>query len=120
MTLKQELPAKAVMARVSGRASTGPRDTLFVKFKEQWNSIKEAMPNVPLNLFDWQAVRGTPLEIVAQGVRRWAIEDKEGVAYGKGDYDNALNLILIYLGVTDEFQIPRPCNVRLKIVTTIT
>ena len=113
MHLKQELPAKAVMARVSGRPSTGPRDVLFVKFKEHWNDIKQEMSNTndPLNIFNWEAVQGTPLENVAQGVRRWAIESKEEHHYSKGDYDSALNLVLLYLGVTDEHQISRPCNV---------
>ena len=37
----QELSAKAVMAAVSGRPSTGPKDILFAKWRENWNCIME-------------------------------------------------------------------------------
>ena len=50
----QELPAQAVMKQVSGRASTGPKDILFGKFKDNWNSVNEEIDegDVDLNLFN--------------------------------------------------------------------
>ena len=50
----KELPAKAVIQQVSGRASTGSKDILFSKFKDNWNSVKEDMNegDVDLNLFN--------------------------------------------------------------------
>ena len=43
LMMLQELPAKAVMAVVSGRPSTGPKDVLFVKWRENWNSMMAEM-----------------------------------------------------------------------------
>ena len=55
----QELPAKAVMAVVSGRPSTGPKDVLFVKWRENWNSLMAEMnEGDELNTFDWEAAEG--------------------------------------------------------------
>ena len=64
----QELPAKAVMAVVSGRPSTGPKDVLFVKWRENWNSLMAEMnEGDELNTFDWEAAEGSAQETVARG-----------------------------------------------------
>ena len=107
----QELPAKAVMQVVSGRASTGPKDVLFVKWKENWNLIKDQISD-PLNTFDWEA-SGPAVHEVALGIKQWAITMKENKQFSRGDYDSALNLTLLYLGHRFRCQIPRPCNVSL-------
>ena len=108
----QELPAKAVMAVVSGRPSTGPKDVLFVKWRENWNSLMAEMnEGDELNTFDWEAAEGSAQETVARGVRDWAIYVKEHNHFGKGDYTSCLNLVLLYLGHHVPCKIPRPCNV---------
>ena len=108
----QELPAKAVMQEVSGRASTGPKDILFSKFKENWNSLKQELNegDVNLNLFNWEDT-GSAQETVALGVKQWAIQAKQNQHFDRGDYDNALHLILLLLGHPVRHWIPRPCNV---------
>ena len=73
MNSTQELPAKAVMQMVSGRASTGPKDVLFVKWKENWELIKEQVTEEdPLNTYDWEA-SGSAQRNVALGIKQWAI-----------------------------------------------
>ena len=109
----QELPAKAVKQVVSGRASTGPKDVLFVKWKESWNLIKQQITEEdPLNTYDWEA-SGPAQQIVALGIKQWAITMKEDQQFSRGDYDSALNLVLLYMGHHVRYQIPRPCNVSL-------
>ena len=108
----QELSAKAVMAAVSGRPSTGPKDILFAKWRENWNCIMEEVgEDEELNRFDWEAARGSAQETVARGIRDWAIYAKDHKHFGKGDYTSSLNLVLLYLGHPVPCKIPRPCNV---------
>ena len=108
----QELPAKAVMAAVSGRPSTGPKDVLFVKWRENWNSLMAEMnEGDQLNTFDWGAAEGSAQETIARGVRDWAIYVKDHKHFGRGDYTSSLNLVLLYLGHHVPCKIPRPCNV---------
>ena len=100
------------MSEVSGRPSTGPKDVLFVKWRENWNTIQEEVDiGNKLNVFDWEATVGSAQETVAIGVKHWAIQTKEKGDFGKGDYDSALNLLLLYLGHHVPCKIPRPCNV---------
>ena len=41
------------MQEVSGRASTGPKDVLFAKWKDNWNEIKaEVTEQDDLNVFE--------------------------------------------------------------------
>ena len=109
----QELPAKAVIQVVSGRASTGPKDVLFAKWKENWESIQEQVTEEdPLNTYDWEA-SGSAQRLVALGIKQWAITVKEDQHFSRGDYDTALNLVLLYLGHHVRCKIPRPCNVSL-------
>lgn len=101
-----------MMREVSGRASTGPKDVLFAKWKDNWNEIKAEMTEQDeLNVFDWEAAEGSAVAVVAQGVKDWAIYATEQKHFGKGDYQSALNLVLLYLGHHVRCSIPRPCNV---------
>ena len=112
----QELPAKAVCAEVSGRSSTGPKDVLFVKWKEHWNNLQDSLVEEDeLNVFDWEANRGTATADVAMRIQVWAQHAKEQGSFGKGDYDTALNLICLFLGHHVRCKIPRPCNVRIRL-----
>ena len=109
----QELPAKAVMAEVSGRSSTGPKDVLFVKWKEQWNALMDSMDaDDELNVFNWELNAGTETANVARRIKLWAQGAKQQGSFGKGDYDTSLKLICLFLGHYVPCKIPRPCNVR--------
>ena len=42
------------MAAVSGRSSTGPKDVLFSKWKDNWNLLDTMDEDDDLNTFDWE------------------------------------------------------------------
>ena len=102
------------MAQVSGRPSTGPKDVLFSKWKDRWNQINDQMTEEDdLNVYDWAGQQNSAQETVALGIKEWAVQAKQGQHFGKGDYDSALNLLLLYLGHHVRCKIPRPCSVSL-------
>ena len=103
------------MGAVSGRNSTGPKDVLFSKWKENWNLLMDSMDeDDELNPFDWEANENTATGRVARRVLNWAISAKAKGSFGKSEYDKALNLICIFLGHHVRCKIPRPGNVRIK------
>ena len=76
------------MREVSGRASTGPKDVLFAKWKDNWNEIKAEMTEQDeLNVFDWESAEGSAVAVVAQGVKDWAIYATEQKHFGKRCFD---------------------------------
>ena len=102
------------MAFVSGRSSTGPKDVLFCKWKDNWNLLMDSMDqDDELNPFDWDANENTSTAMVARRVLRWAIDAKAKGSYGKSEYDKALSLICLFLGHHVRCKIPRPGNVRI-------
>ena len=103
------------MAAVSGRSSTGPKDVLFVKWKDHWNLLNDSMEqDEELNTFDWGANQNTSTGRVARRVLRWAVDSKAKGSFGKSEYDKALNLICLFLGHHVRCKIPRPGNVRIQ------
>ena len=110
----EELPAKEVMKAVSGRESTAPTDPLFVTWKGQWNDVKEEMDNNNdffYNCFDWAANENTATGTVATEVKKWAVQAKNDLTFGRGDYTTALDYMLAFFGVKGNFTMARPCAV---------
>ena len=102
------------MAAVSGRSSTGPKDVLFSKWKENWNLLVDSLDRgVQLNPFDWNANENTATGRIARRILNWAIDAKERGSFGKKEYDKALILICLFLGHHVRCKIPRPGNVRI-------
>ena len=109
----EELPPKAVAEAVSGRKSTGPEDPLLQKIQANWNFIKASIPeDVEYKTFDWEESQGTAQEEVAKEVLAWAKEARRTAQYSRGDYLNALNLVLLFLGsFLGLCTLPRPARV---------
>ena len=102
------------MVAVSGRSSTGPKDVLFSKWKDNWNLLMDNMhEDDDLNTFDWEGNQNTANARVARKILRWAVDSKAKGSFGKSEYDKALNLVCLFLGHHVRCKIPRPGNVRI-------
>lgn len=82
----EELPTKAAMRKVSGRSTTGPGESIFVSYVENQNEIRREVQDHELKKFPWDQYRGTPVEIQAKTVIRWAKEALANEEFSRGDY----------------------------------
>ena len=106
-----ELPAKAVMAAVSGRDPTSPADKLFTKLQNNWNQLCDSGAlGEDYKLFDWEGEADTQQGIVARKVLNWATAALEDKSFG-GAYLDCIKLTLVFLGVKVNMTLPRPCAV---------
>ena len=105
-----ELPAKAVMAAVSGRDPTSPADKLFSKLQNNWNQLILVLWRRSTNFGTWEGEADTQQGIVARKVLSWAQAVFEDNSFS-GAYLDCIKLTLVFLGVKVNMTMPRPCAV---------
>ena len=99
-----EIPAKALMAAVSGRDPTSPADKLFTKLQNNWNQLCDTGAlEEEYKLFDWEGEAHTQQGIVARKVLSWAQAVFEENSFS-GAYLDCIKLTLVFLGEHDNAQ----------------
>ena len=107
----QELHVKHVDSKL--RPTSGPKDTLFVRFQEAWPDILQSIDYSNLNKFSWEASKNTMLETQAEmalGLLNNFLIQK---TFPREDYAELCQLGVMYLGgiVPDfKFQYPGPVH----------
>ena len=83
-----ELPAKHVNRVVSGTKTTGVGETIFMKYKENYNKLKEILKetDVPVKTFPWEKYQGTCVEALARKVVIWGKRALRDNLFDRGDY----------------------------------
>ena len=83
-----ELPAKHVNRVVSGTRTTGVGETIFLKYKENYNELKEILreTDVPVRTFPWEKYKGTSVEALAREVVIWGKTALRDNMFDRGDY----------------------------------
>ena len=97
-----ELLGKFAIIGATGRRSTGPGDTLLIRFREAWPNISDSINYRDLNnivtRFDWNEVAGTSLELSARLAKTKVLLALRRGAFQRGDYHHAANFIVLFLG----------------------
>ena len=83
----QELIQKHVTRLLSGRATTGPGEVLFLKFYNAQNQIRDLIrPDTVLKKFDWNQYEGTSIEELGFLIKRWSQRQLREGSFQRGDY----------------------------------
>ena len=83
----QELIPKHVTRLLSGRATTGPGEVLFLKFYNAQNQIRDLIrPDTVLKKFDWNQYEGTSIEELGFLIKRWSQRQLREGSFQRGDY----------------------------------
>ena len=83
----QELVPKHITRLLTGRATTGPGEVLFLKFYNSQNEISDLIrPDLQLKKFNWDDYAGTSVAEVATFVRGWSEHELRTGSFQRGDY----------------------------------
>ena len=110
----EELPPKHVMRLISGRRTTGPGETVFLRFRENYNKIRPLLTqDMPFKTFDWtENPVGSVQGDQACKVRDWAWKALSHDEFDRGDYRYSLKLVCRFFGILIHgFTFERPKKV---------
>ena len=110
----EELPQKHVMRLISGRKTTGPGETIFLRFRENYNEIRPHLtPDLLIKTFNWtDNPIGSVLGDQATQVLDWARRALANNEFDRGDYRYSLQLAVRFFGVLiPGFKFGRPKKV---------
>lgn len=83
----QELIPKHLTRLLSGRATTGPGEVLFLKFYNAQNQICDLIsPETILKKLDYDKYDGTGVKRLADFTKDWAETELRIGSYSRGDY----------------------------------
>ena len=82
-----ELIPKHMVWLLTGRATTGPGEGLFVKFHAAQNKVRDLMrPDTALKRFSYEDYYGTPVCDTAHSVLDWGLAALDHERYSRGNY----------------------------------
>ena len=83
----QELIPKHLTRLLSGRPTTGPGETLFLKFHNSRNEVQDLIgPDILFKVFSYEDYSGTPIEGLAIRTRNWAERELQLGSFARGYY----------------------------------
>jgi hypothetical protein len=92
-----DLLAKNAALVVWGRRTTGPGDTVFLRYKREWSEVKDQIDYTALRQFPQATYRGTYLDEVREDVVMWSNHALAAKTFGRNHYNYLVQLINIYL-----------------------
>ena len=82
-----ELIPKHMVRLLTGGATTGPGEVLFMTFHAAQNAVQDLIrPDTVLKCFSYQDYSGTPVYTVAEQVLGWGLHALRHERYSRGDY----------------------------------
>ena len=105
--------AKDVAKEISGRAATGPKNTLFKRLQDSWSELLPMIDLTQLTKFDWKKVEGTALETQAESALQILGQFLKNKTFVREDYKELCELAVLFLGgavPNFKFQYPGACH----------
>ena len=111
-----ELEIKHFASAVSGRETTAPGDTLFKKYRNKFDTIRDKIDYGDLNTFEWPQEEDSFMYRKAKEVLTLVEQMLEKDTFTRGDYRELAVLVFVYLsGKTDirgkQFKFSLPHNI---------
>ena len=83
----QELIPKHLTRLLNGRPTTGPGETLFLKFYSARNEVQDLIAqDTVFKKFSYDQYSGTPIVRLANHTRNWAEQELQHGSFSRGDY----------------------------------